>query len=180
VERARAAERDADDRTDEEAQEADALNELIRLSAESQPPLDRLEHRLLPWTTFLIVPVFALANAGVRLTWDSLVDSFSEPVTLGVLFGLVVGKPVGIFLFSLLAVRLRLGTKPAGATWAQMAGVGLLGGVGFTVALFVTELAFEPGLLADQAKVGILAASLIAGVAGYGYLRLVGRTHNEH
>ncbi len=174
VEVALAAEGSASD-LDEEAVEADALNELITLSAESQPPLDRLEHRLLPWTTFVIVPIFALANAGVSVSWDDLTSAFSEPVTLGVLLGLVVGKPVGIMAFSLLAVRLRIGKQPAGATWPQMFGVAMLGGIGFTVALFVTELAFEPGVLANQAKIGILAASAIAGTAGYLYLRSVGR-----
>jgi NhaA family Na+:H+ antiporter len=174
VEAARSAE-GADNPDDEEALEADALNELITLSAETQPPLDRLEHRLLPWTTFAIVPVFALANAGVRVGWNDLTGSFSESVTLGVLLGLVVGKPVGIMLFSLLAVRLGIGKQPTGATWPQILGVAMLGGVGFTVALFVTELAFEPGVLADQAKIGILAASAIAGAAGYLFLRAVGR-----
>jgi NhaA family Na+:H+ antiporter len=174
VEVAQAAE-DPSSGRDEEALEADALNELITLSAESQPPLDRIEHRLLPWTTFVIVPIFALANAGVRVSWDDLTGAFSEPVTLGVLLGLVVGKPVGIMVFSLLAVRLRIGKQPAGATWPQILGVSMLGGIGFTVALFVTELAFEPGVLADQAKIGILAASAIAGAAGYIYLRAVGR-----
>ena len=176
VEVAQAAEIRADDDNDEEALEADALNELITLSAESQPPLDRLEHRLLPWTTFVIVPIFALANAGVRVSWDDLTSAFSEPVTLGVLLGLVVGKPIGIMIFSLLAVRLGIGKQPAGATWPQIFGVAMLGGIGFTVALFVTELAFGPGALADQAKIGILAASAIAGVAGFIYLRAVGRS----
>jgi len=176
VEVAQAAEIRADDDNDEEALEADALNELITLSAESQPPLDRLEHRLLPWTTFVIVPIFALANAGVRVSWDDLTSAFSEPVTLGVLLGLVVGKPIGIMIFSLLAVRLGIGKQPAGATWSQIFGVAMLGGIGFTVALFVTELAFGPGALADQAKIGILAASAIAGVAGFIYLRAVGRS----
>lgn len=160
---------------DEQGVEADALDSLIVLAAESQPPLDRLEHRLLPWTTFLIVPTFALANAGVRLTWDGFVGSFSEPVTLGVLFGLVVGKTVGIFSFSLVAIRLGLGKMPVGSSWAQMFGVAILGGVGFTVALFVTELAFEPGPLADQAKVGILVGSAIAGVLGYTFLKVTSR-----
>jgi Na+:H+ antiporter, NhaA family len=175
VEQARAGE-DSMRRSDEdEAAEAEALNDLVVLSTESQAPLDRLEHRLLPWTTFLVVPVFALANAGVQVGLGDLVDSFSQPVTLGVLLGLVVGKPVGIFLFALAAVRIGFGTRPAGASWAQMAGVGMLGGIGFTVALFVTELAFDPGAVADQAKIGILAASMIAGAMGYSFLRLLGR-----
>jgi NhaA family Na+:H+ antiporter len=158
---------------DEEGAEAQSLEQLITLSVESQPPLDRLEHILVPWTTFLIVPAFALANAGVRVSFDDFVSSFSEPVTLGVLLGLVVGKPVGITLFAFAAVALGVGKLPAGATWALMIGVGMLGGVGFTVALFVTELAFEPGILADQAKIGILAASAIAGVLGYASLRIL-------
>lgn len=175
VEEARAAEESDSDPNDEVSLGADALNELITLSAESQPPLDRLEHRLLPWTTFVVVPLFALANAGVQVSWDDLVSAFSESVTLGVLFGLVLGKPIGIFLFSLVAVLLGVGKKPTGASWAQLLGVAMLGGVGFTVALFVTELAFDPGTLADRAKIGILAASTIAGVAGYAFLRLVSR-----
>ena len=168
----------SNDEEDEVALEADALNELITLSAESQPPLDRLEHRLLPWTTFVIVPVFALANAGVRVSGDDLVNALSDSVTLGVLFGLVVGKPLGIFLFAVVAVRLGIAKLPAGSSWAQVLGVAMLGGVGFTVALFVTELAFEPGALADQAKIGILAASAVAGTIGYTFLRVVGNDPN--
>jgi Na+:H+ antiporter, NhaA family len=160
---------------DQEAEEADALESLIDLATEVQPPLDRLEHRLIPWTSFIIVPLFALANAGVQLTGGELVDAFSEPVTLGVLLGLVVGKSVGVFLFAWAAVRLGVGKMPVGATWRQVGGVAMLAGVGFTVALFVTELAFGSGLLADHAKVGILAASLVAGVLGFAVLRLVSR-----
>jgi NhaA family Na+:H+ antiporter len=174
VEQARRAEGTPGDAEDEEGVEAEALSELITLSNESQPPLDRLEHRLVPWTTFVIVPLFALANAGVQVSGSQLVDSFSQPVTLGVLLGLVIGKPVGIFLFSLAAVRLGIGKRPLGASWGQMFGVATLGGIGFTVALFVTELAFDPGQLADEAKIGILAASAIAGAVGYAYLRAVG------
>ena len=177
VERAKSDSR-SNDEEDEVALEADALNELITLSAESQPPLDRLEHRLLPWTTFVIVPVFALANAGVRVSGDDLVNALSDSVTLGVLFGLVVGKPLGIFLFAVVAVRLGIAKLPAGSSWAQVLGVAMLGGVGFTVALFVTELAFEPGALADQAKIGILAASAVAGTIGYTFLRVVGNDPN--
>jgi Na+:H+ antiporter, NhaA family len=160
---------------DQEAEEADALESLIDLAVESQPPLDRLEHRLIPWTGFVIVPIFALANAGVHLSAGDLVDAFSEPVTLGVMAGLVLGKSVGVFLFAWAAVRLGIGKMPVGASWRQIGGVAMLAGIGFTVALFVTELAFHGSELADQAKVGILAASLVAGVAGYLVLRLVSR-----
>lgn len=162
---------------DQEAEEADALEALIDLATEVQPPLDRLEHRLIPWTGFVIVPLFALANAGVQLSGEELVAAFSEPVTLGVMAGLVLGKTVGVFLFAWAAVRLGLGKMPVGATWRQVGGVAMLAGIGFTVALFVTELAFGPdqAAFADQAKVGILAASLVAGIAGYVTLRLVSR-----
>ena len=161
---------------DQEAEEADALESLIDLAVESQPPLDRLEHRLVPWSGFLIVPVFALANAGVQLSADDLVGSFSEPVTLGVMAGLVFGKTIGVFVFSWAAVRLGIGKMPVGASWRQVLGVAMLAGIGFTVALFVTELAFHAGPMADQAKVGILAASLIAGVLGFLLLRVVSRS----
>jgi NhaA family Na+:H+ antiporter len=164
---------------DEEGIEAEALNELITLSAESQPPLDRLEHRLVPWTTFVVVPIFALANAGVRLTWDQFVESFSQPITLGVLFGLVAGKTIGIFSFTLVAIRIGLGKMPVGTSWAQLFGVAILGGIGFTVALFVTELAFEPGVHADEAKVGILAASAIAGVVGFLFLKVAAKRRSH-
>lgn len=168
-----------DDDEDEVGEEAHTLNQLITLSAECQPPLDRLEHRLLPYTTFLVVPIFALANAGVAVSWDGLVDALSEPVTRGVMLGLVLGKPLGIFLFSLLAVAIGIGKKPAGASWAQVWGVGMIAGIGFTVALFVTDLAFEDPANTDQAKIGILAASAIAGILGALFLRVVGRSPTE-
>jgi len=158
---------------DYEADRAETLTELVNLANESQPPLDRLEHRLIPWTSFLIVPLFALANAGVRVTGGELLDAVSEPVTLGVLFGLVVGKTVGVFGFAWLAIRLGWGKMPAGARMPQLLGVAMLAGIGFTVALFVTELAFEAGGPGDLAKIGILAASLVAGLLGYGFLRFV-------
>lgn len=158
---------------DDEAEEAEALDDLILLANEVQAPLDRLERRFVPWTAFLVVPLFALANAGVQTSWSQLVEAFSEPVTLGVFFGLVLGKPLGIFLFAWVAVRLKVGKMPVGATWRQVWGVAMLGGIGFTVALFVTELAFGPGPIGDQAKVGILAASAVAGICGYLFLRLV-------
>lgn len=145
------------------------------LASESVPPLDRLEYRLSPWTTFLVIPVFALANAGVRLSWDEFTGAFSQPVTLGILFGLVVGKTVGISLFSFVAVKLGFGAKPAGASWSQVVGVAMIGGVGFTVALFITELAFDDPSHVDESKVGILVASTIAGVIGYFVLRAVGK-----
>jgi NhaA family Na+:H+ antiporter len=135
-------------------------------------PLHRLEHGLHHAVAFLVVPVFGFANAGVALTglgWGVL----AEPLTLGVSLGLVVGKLVGVMLASVIAVRLGLAALPMGANWAQMAGVALLCGIGFTMSLFIGMLAF-PGnpVLQDGVKIGILAGSLVAGLLGWLVLRL--------
>ena len=137
-------------------------------------PLQRLEHALHPWVAFAIVPLFALANAGVRLEGD-LGAALAEPVTLGVVLGLVLGKQLGVTLGAWLAVRARAG-RPArrGVGWRHVYGAGWLAGIGFTMSLFVADLAFadpaEAPLLA-AAKLGILVASLVAGVSGWLILR---------
>jgi Na+:H+ antiporter, NhaA family len=147
------------------------MAEVARLSVHSTSPLERLERALSPWVAFVIVPMFALANAGVKLSGDALSGLVSDPVTLGVGVGLVLGKTVGVLAATALAVRLGIGRLPAGATWRQMLGVAVCAGIGFTVALFVTSLSFTDPALTDSAKVGILAGSLIAGLAGYAILR---------
>jgi NhaA family Na+:H+ antiporter len=130
-----------------------------------QPPLHRLEHALHPWVTFFIMPVFALANAG--LVFDqSILTGVTQPVPLGVILGLLLGKPIGITTASWLAVRLRLGALPTGTTWLQIHGAGWLGGIGFTMSIFVAGLAFEEEALLNMAKLGIFTASLLAGIAG--------------
>ncbi|MEX0755371.1 MAG: Na+/H+ antiporter NhaA [Actinomycetota bacterium] len=144
---------------------------LASLSREAVSPLTRLETMLHPWTSYLIVPLFALANAGIPLSLGGIVDASTSGVTLGVFFGLVIGKLVGITLASWLVVRAGLGRMPQGATWRHIGGVAALGGIGFTVSLFIAELAFEGTALLDLAKIGILAASLVAGVAGALLLR---------
>jgi NhaA family Na+:H+ antiporter len=138
-------------------------------------PLQQLEHQLHLWVSFLIVPVFALANAGVNVELASLADSLMHPVTLGVIIGLVVGKFLGVFGFSWLVVRMGVARLPQGVSMGQVGGVGLLAGIGFTMAIFIGELAFigEPDLLMN-AKMGIIAASLIAGSLGYLWLRALG------
>ncbi|HEX2188636.1 MAG TPA: Na+/H+ antiporter NhaA [Longimicrobiaceae bacterium] len=136
----------------------------------AQSPLQRIEHDLQPWVAFGIIPLFALANAGVHLPTD-LAAAFTHPVTMGVILGLVVGKPIGITLFSWAAVRLGLAVKPAAVSWRALHGVSWLGGIGFTMSLFIANLAFPTGLLGDEAKVGILTASLLAGVVGWILLR---------
>lgn len=147
------------------------IAEVTRLSIHSTSPLSRLERALSPWVAFAIVPTFALANAGVRLSGDALGGLASDPVTLGVGLGLVVGKAVGVLGASALAVRLGIGRLPHGTTWRHMGGLAVCAGIGFTVALFVTSISFDDPALADSAKVGILVGSLIAGVAGWSLLR---------
>ncbi|MEY2474717.1 MAG: Na+:H+ antiporter, NhaA family [Actinomycetota bacterium] len=120
------------------------------------------EAALHSWTSLLIVPLFALANAGVTLSASALDDASSSPVTWGIGGGLVVGKPLGICAFAWLAVRLGVATLPSGGTWRQLTGTAALAGIGFTVSLFVTRLAFTSPDLVDQATVGVLAASLLA------------------
>lgn len=135
---------------------------LLAAAIPSGKPLDRLIHLIEPWVLFLIVPGFALVNAGVDLQGLA-----AGPVALGVVLGLVVGKPVGILLFSWAADRTHIATLPEGVSWRHMIGIGVLGGIGFTMSLFITDLAFGSSPHAASAKLAILCASVIAGVAGY-------------
>ena len=132
---------------------------------------DRLADLLHPWTSFVIVPVFALANAGVELSSDSLEAALRSPVTLGIVLGLVLGKLVGVGSFTWLAVRLGWCELPRGATWSKILGIGGVAGIGFTVSLFITNLAFSSPAIIDQAKIGILVASAIAALVGAAILR---------
>jgi len=128
-------------------------------------PMLRLEHALIPWNRYLIMPVFALANAGVALGAGAA-RSVVAPVSLGVICGLVIGKPIGIVLFSWLATRTRLAAMLDGIGWRQIVGVGMLGGIGFTMSLFIANLAFDEAPALETAKVGILVASVVSGIAG--------------
>ena len=144
---------------------------LEELCEQVQAPLQKLEHALQMWVALVIMPIFALANAGVALSAQSL-SGESLSVVLGIVLGLVLGKPIGLLGAAWLAVRLGLADLPQGATWRQMTGVGVLAGIGFTMSLFIAALAFaQPALLAT-AKLGILIASLIAGSAGLLLLRM--------
>ena len=152
----------------------DPLEETMRqtsqLSREAISPLTRVENALHPWTAHAVLPLFALANAGVVLSLASVGDVFVEPVGLGILLGLVVGKPLGLVLGSALAVRLGGAKLPNGVDWPAMAAMGALAGIGFTVAIFISGLAFETGDELDQAKTAILVASFTAaGVASAGF-----------
>jgi Na+:H+ antiporter, NhaA family len=136
---------------------------------------ERLQALWQPWTSFVIVPVFALANAGVPLTGETLRTAATSPVTLGVVAGLVLGKLVGILVGTGLAVRLRLGALAPGLTGLQLAGGAALSGIGFTISLFIVDLAFDDEGLADQARVGVLAASVLAALLGWGLFRVADR-----
>jgi len=142
------------------------LDAMSRLAQTTVSPAERLEHRLHPWTSFVVVPLFALANAGVVIKADSFAAPATVGVTAGVVLGLVVGKLVGITAATWLAVRLGLGRRPEGATWAMVVGIATIGGIGFTVSLFIAELAYEPGAIQDAAKLGVLGASTVAALLG--------------
>ena len=134
-----------------------------------QPPLQRMEYLLNDFVAYFVMPLFALANAGVMLRGG--LEVAYQPLFLHIAVALLVGKIVGIVVFSWVAVRLRVAGLPTGANWTQMAGLGFLGGIGFTMALFIANLALEDGALLAQAKLGILAGSLVAGALGYFLLR---------
>jgi Na+:H+ antiporter, NhaA family len=136
-----------------------------------QAPLQRMEHAMLPVTTYVVLPLFALANAGVSFTGNDAGHLLLGQVSLGVVLGLVVGKPIGIIAMTWLAVRLRIADLPTGVTWRHIVGVGVLGGIGFTVSLFIAGLAFEGEVLPTEAKLAILAASVVSGLIGWLILR---------
>ncbi len=140
---------------------AAAARRVAQAATESVSPLVRLETALHPWVGFVIMPVFALANAGVPVS----ADGFGHPVALAVVLGLAVGKPVGILLASVVAVKLRLASLPAGVGWGAVLGGGFLAGIGFTMALFIAGLALGGDEL-DPAKIGVLEGSALSGVAG--------------
>ena len=138
-------------------------------------PNERLQEALHPWTGYVIVPLFALANAGVPLGGEALERALSSPITYGVVLGLLVGKAAGISLSSLLAVRLGWGSLPHGVERRHVLGAATLAGIGFTVSLFITELAFEDEALRDEAKAGVLVASILAAALGWLAFRIAGR-----
>ena len=129
-------------------------------------PLQRFEHGLHPWVSFFIMPVFALANAGVTIG-SGLSSSLTHPVSIGIILGLFLGKQIGIFGFSYLAVKLKLASEPEGVSWKKIYAAAILAGIGFTMSLFIANLAFTSPELLDTAKVGILSGSLISGIVGF-------------
>ncbi|MBM4418844.1 MAG: Na+/H+ antiporter NhaA [Chloroflexi bacterium] len=151
-----------------------ALQDLETSCERAQAPLQRLEHTLHPWVSFAIVPVFALANAGTNLG-TLTAEMLLHPVTLGVVLGLILGNQIGIMAFTWATVRLRIAVLPPGITWAHLYGATWVAGIGFTMSLFIANLAFGEEALLQAAKMGILIASPFCGVVGYLLLGRIGR-----
>ena len=152
------------------------MHALNRANEDVEPPLQELEHALHPWVVFLIMPLFALANAGVLLGED-FISTLLNPVSVGVVIGLVLGKQIGITLFVWLAVKSGISEMPSGVSWLHIYGASWLAGIGFTMSLFISDLAFTDSPLLEVAKVGILTASLIAGVVGWSIIRRTSAPH---
>jgi NhaA family Na+:H+ antiporter len=153
--------------------DAEAVHAMTLQAKEVVSVAERLEHLLHPWTSYAVIPLFALANAGLELDLDRLGGALGSSVGLGVVAGLVVGKTVGITGASWLAVKLDLGRLPEGVGWAHIVGGAAVAGIGFTVSLFIIGLAFEAPGLVEGAKTGVLVGSLIAGAVGAIALRSV-------
>jgi NhaA family Na+:H+ antiporter len=160
----------------------DAL-ELEAIARESVPPLERFEYRLHRFSSFIVVPLFALANAGIRFSDFDVLEAIFSPVALGISVGLVLGKPIGIVAATWIGLRLSLGELPRGVNFSQVIGIGMLAGIGFTVSLFIAELAFRNSAMAEiltnEAKIGIFLGSAIAGLVGYFLMRAMTASRAE-
>ena len=151
-----------------------ALQEIHDAAEHAGSPLQHMEHQLAPWVAYGIMPVFALANAGVALSGGAIRGVFADPVPLGIILGLVIGKQLGVFGFAWLAVRLGWANLPSAVSWRLVYGAAALAGIGFTMSLFIAALAFPGAEILDRAKMGILLASVIAAGVGTAIL-LAGR-----
>ena len=164
---------DADELTN--LSDVDAAHTTSELARSSVSVVEWLQHVLHPWTSFAIVPIFALANSGISISVDGLSDASRSPITWGVLFGLLVGKPLGVVVATRFTVRAGLAEVPDGADQRQILGVGAAAGIGFTVALFITELAFTDPVDQSNAKLAILVASVLAATGSSAILTLGSR-----
>jgi Na+:H+ antiporter, NhaA family len=163
------------DHTLHEKQKAILQNIKDKIDAVSSPAA-RLEHSLHLPVSLIVIPLFALANAGISIDFSSISETILEPVSLGIIFGLIFGKVIGIAGVSYLAIKLKIARLPENSTMSQIFGVAFLGGIGFTMSIFVADLAFLGNdALIFQAKVGILFASLIAGITGFIWLRFIAK-----
>ena len=162
--------------------EPEQVEILARVQADSSraiPPLQRLEHGLHPLVAFVVMPIFALANAGISFVDLNLGAVFSNGVAIGVMAGLLVGKPVGIVFAVWITELLGFGRRSRGMTWQRIWGLGFLAGIGFTMSMFITMLAFTSPENAIQSKLGIFAASIVGGIAGYIILRKSSHSSRE-
>jgi NhaA family Na+:H+ antiporter len=153
----------------------DAVHSINVACSRVETPLQRMEHAMEPWVAYLILPLFALANAGVVLGALDLGTAIFHRVTIGIIFGLALGKPIGIMLFTWLTTRILRVNLTSGATWSMILGVGFLGGIGFTMSLFISALSFEEPVFQEYAKIGIIGGSFLSGIIGYLILRWASR-----
>jgi len=149
--------------------QAHLLTEIDTLNDKAHTPLQKLEHAMHPVTAYFILPIFALCNAGVHIQ-GNIFEMLFHPIALGIVAGLVLGKFTGISLFSRLVVKLKIASLPEGLSWQQIYGVSFLAGIGFTMSMFITELAFSDELYKQIAKVGIITASFISATIGMAWL----------
>ena len=147
------------------------VDKVRRVSRMTIPPVTRLDNMLYVPVYYVILPLFAFSNAAVVIVGSDPISVVTNPVALGVFFGLLVGKPLGIFLATVITVKTGLSDLPEGVRWGHIVGVSILGGVGFTMAIFVTNLAFTDLATVAVAKAAILAASIVAGIVGFLFLR---------
>ncbi|MDF1808325.1 MAG: Na+/H+ antiporter NhaA [Phycisphaerales bacterium] len=157
---------DPDTDVTESSERRAAVNAIVTNSRYVLPPLHRIEHVLHPWAAFVIIPIFALANAGIPIH-GGIAENLKDPAALGIIAGLVIGKPVGIFLLCLFACKLGIASLPRGVSWRHIFGAGMLGGIGFTMAIFIANLAYANSAShLEHAKLAILVASAIAAISG--------------
>lgn len=149
-----------------------AVHALENMCHQVEPPLQRIEYWLHPWVAFLVVPLFGLANAGVHIDWSKMGETLTSPLAMGIVLGLLLGKQIGIFVGAWLAVKLRLAVFPEGASVGQIYGGAILCGMGFTMSLFIGDLAFYGTPTLDSAKIAILVASLLSFIMGMAVLYL--------
>lgn len=155
------------------AEQHHTIEQIKQLSLDAETPLQKIEYALHPWVAFVIMPLFALANAGMVINGDFF-STLLNPVSLGVAIGLLLGKFVGVFSFTWLMVKLNIADLPQSASWKHITGVAILAGVGFTMSLFITGLAFSDPQMVDESKYGILTASVVAGTLGILVLKRTG------
>ncbi|SDP37494.1 Na+/H+ antiporter NhaA [Desulforhopalus singaporensis] len=152
-----------------------AVQEIKLACREVETPLQKLEHGLSSWVGYLILPLFALANAGVHVVGLDLFQALTHPITLGVTLGLLAGKPLGIFIFTFAIARILKAELIQGTTWTHILGAGFLGGIGFTMSLFIANLSFTQGEYLEYAKIGIMIGSFFSACGGYALLRWSGK-----